>query len=199
MNMTSTDLLSNKLARQHFLDRNRLRIPPLSTSPQTVLGQLNFVQVDSINAMARAHDLILWSRQQSYRPTDLRTMVDMDRSAFEAWTHDASILPIVAFPHWRHKFILDTALLQKRWKSWHRGNFLKQTQKVLDQISSQGPVGSGDVGAQEKRSTGGWWDWHPSKTALEYLWRTGRIAVTRREGFRKIYDLTENVIPSSYL
>jgi uncharacterized protein YcaQ len=197
--MTSTDLLSNKLARQHFLDRNRLRIPPLSTSPQTVLGQLNFVQVDSINAMARAHDLILWSRQQSYRPTDLRTMVDMDRSAFEAWTHGASILPIVAFPHWRHKFILDTALLQKRWKSWHRGNFLKQTQKVLDQISSQGPVGSGDVGAQEKRSTGGWWDWHPSKTALEYLWRTGRIAVTRREGFRKIYDLTENVIPSSYL
>jgi uncharacterized protein YcaQ len=197
--MTSTDLLSNKLARQHFLDRNRLRIPPLSTSPQTVLGQLNFVQVDSINAMARAHDLILWSRQQSYRPTDLRTMVDMDRSAFEAWTHDASILPIVAFPHWRHKFILDTALLQKRWKSWHRGNFLKQTQKVLDQISSQGPVGSGDVGAQEKRSTGGWWDWHPSKTALEYLWRTGRIAVTRREGFRKIYDLTENVIPGSYL
>ena len=197
--MTSTDLLSNKLARQHFLDRNRLRIPPLSTSPQTVLGQLNFVQVDSINAMARAHDLILWSRQQSYRPTDLRTMVDMDRSAFEAWTHDASILPIVAFPHWRHKFILDTALLQKRWKSWHRGNFLKQTQKVLDQISSQGPVGSGDVGAQEKCSNGGWWDWHPSKTALEYLWRTGRIAVTRREGFRKIYDLTENVIPSSYL
>jgi uncharacterized protein YcaQ len=84
MNMTSTDLLSNKLARQHFLDRNRLRIPPLSTSPQTVLGQLNFVQVDSINAMARAHDLILWSRQQSYRPTDLRKMVDMDRSAFEA-------------------------------------------------------------------------------------------------------------------
>jgi uncharacterized protein YcaQ len=197
MNMTSTDLLSNKLARQHFLDRNRLRIAPLSTSLQIVLGQLNFVQVDSINTMARAHDLILWSRQQSYRPTDLRKMVDMDRSAFEAWTHDASILPIVAFPHWRHKFILDTALLQKRWKSWHRGNFLKQTQKVLDQISSQGPVGSGDVGAQEKRSTGGWWDWHPSKTALEYLWRTGRIAVTRRESFRKIYDLTENVIPSS--
>ena len=199
MDMTSTDLLSNKLAQQHFLDRNRLRIPPLSTSLQIVLGQLNFVQVDSINTVARAHDLILWSRQQSYRPTDLRKMVDMDRSAFEAWTHDASILPIVAFPHWRHKFIRDAALLQKRWKSWHRGDFLTQTQTVLDQIFSQGPVGSGDVGAQEKRGNGGWWDWHPSKTALEYLWRTGRIAVTRREGFRKIYDLTENVIPSSYL
>ena len=134
--MTSTDLLSNKLARQHFLDRNRLRIPPLSTSLQIVLGQLNFVQVDSINTVARAHDLILWSRQQSYRPTDLRKMVDMDRSAFEAWTHDASILPIVAFPHWQHKFIRDAALLQERWKSWHQGDFLPQSQTVLDQIAS---------------------------------------------------------------
>ena len=130
MDMTSTDLLSNKLAQQHFLDRNRLRIPPLSTSLQIVLGQLNFVQVDSINTVARAHDLILWSQQQSYRPTDLRKMVDMDRSAFEAWTHDASILPIVAFPHWWHKFIRDAALLQKRWKSWRRGDFLTQTQTV---------------------------------------------------------------------
>ena len=183
MSITSTDFLSNKLAQQYFLDRNRLRIMPLRASPQTVLGQLNFVQVDSINTMARAHDLILWSRQQSYRPTDLRKMVDMDRSAFEAWTHDASILPIAAFPHCRHKFTRDAALLQKRWKSWHRGDFLTQTQTVLDQISSQGPVGSGDVGAQEKRGNGSWWDWHRSKTALEYLWRTGRIAVTRRQGF----------------
>ena len=199
LRMTLTDLLSNKLARQHFLDHHRLRAPPLSTTPQSVLGHLNFVQVDSINTMARAHDLILWSRQQSYRPTDLRKMVDINRSAFEGWTHDASILPIKAFPHWQHKFTRDGALLQKRWKLWHRGDFLAQTQTVLDQIASQGPVGSGDVGTQEKRGGGGWWDWHPSKTALEYLWRTGRIAVTRREGFRKIYDLVENVIPNAYL
>ena len=26
-------------------------------------------------------------------------------------------------------------------------------------------------------------------------WRTGRITVSRREGFRKIYNLTKNVIP----
>ena len=122
-------------------------------------------------------------------------MVDRRRAAFEAWTHDASILPIAAFPHWRHKFARDAALVQKRWKAWHRGDFLKQTETVLDQIARQGPLGSGDFGTHERRGTGGWWDWHPSKTALEYLWRTGRITVSRREGFRKIYDLTENVIP----
>ena len=114
LRMTLTDLLSNKLARQHFLDRHHLRAPPLSTTPQSVLGHLNFVQVDSINTMARAHDLILWSRQQSYRPTDLRKMVDINHRAFEGWTHDVSILPIKAFPHWQHKFTRDGALLQKR-------------------------------------------------------------------------------------
>ena len=151
-----------------------------------MLGNLNFVQVDSINTMARAHDLILRSRQQCYRPVDLRKMVDHERSAFEGWTHDASILPIEAFPHWQNKFTRDAVLLHQRWKTWHQGDFLAQAQTILDQIARQGPLGSRDVGKQEKRSSGGWWDWHPSKTALAYLWRTGNIAVTRRNGFNKV-------------
>ena len=139
------------------------------------------------------------ARQQFYHPTDLRKVVDINRSAFQGLTHDASILPIKAFPFWQHKFTRDGALLQKCWKLWHRGDFLAQTQTALDQIASQGPVGSGDVGTQRKRGDGGRCNWHPSKTALKYLWLTGRIAVTRREGFRKIYDLVENVIPNVYL
>jgi uncharacterized protein len=49
----------------------------------------------------------------------------------------------------------------------------------------------------DKPSTG-WWDWHPSKTALEYLWRTGDLAIARREGFQKVYDLSEHVIPAEH-
>ena len=53
-------------------------------------------------------------------------------------------------------------------------------------------MSSSDVGKDEKKGSGGWWDWHPSKTALEYLWRSGTLQVVRREGFRKYYDLTED-------
>lgn len=105
--MTSPDILPNAQVRQHFLDRHQLRKPPLGTRLDQTFTRLNFVQVDSINTLARAHDLILWSRQQNYRPPALRKMVDHSRQAFEAWTHDASILPMAAFPHWRHKFIRD--------------------------------------------------------------------------------------------
>ena len=31
-----------------------------------------------------------------------------------------------------------------------------------------------------------------------FLWRTGRLAVTARNGFQKLYDLTERVIPEPY-
>ena len=106
--------------------------------------------------MAQAHDLVLRSRQQSYQPFDLRKMVDHERSAFEGWTHDALILPIEAFPHWLNKFTRDGVLLQQHWKTWHRGDFLAQTQTILDQIAAQGPLGSRDVGTQEKRNNGGW-------------------------------------------
>jgi uncharacterized protein YcaQ len=34
--------------------------------------------------------------------------------------------------------------------------------------------------------------------ALEFLWRTGVLAVARREGFQKVYDLTERVIPDQH-
>jgi uncharacterized protein YcaQ len=61
-------------------------------------------------------------------------------------------------------------------------------------VRDHGPVSSAEVGQDEVRGSGGWWDWHPSKTALEYLWRVGALAVIGRDGFRKRYDLAERVI-----
>ena len=66
-------------------------------------------------------------------------------------------------------------------------------------MTDNGPCGSGDVGTDESRGSGGWWDWHPSKTALEYLWRAGALSVVCRDGFKKVYDLTERVIPAERL
>ncbi|OIQ70984.1 hypothetical protein GALL_473990 [mine drainage metagenome] len=66
---------------------------------------------------------------------------------------------------------------------------------MLAQVANHGPVTSSDVGEGEERGKGGWWEWHPSKTALEYLWRTGALSVSRRDGFQKVYDLTDRVHP----
>lgn len=164
-----------------------------------VIDQIGFVQVDSINTVARAHHMILHARQQTYRASHLARLAERDRMLFEHWTHDASILPMAHFPYWRLKFARDAESLRSRWAKDRRAGFEALFDTVLEQIAKTGPCGSSDVGQDEVKGSGGWWDWHPSKTALEYLWRAGELTVTRREGFRKIYDLTENVIPPEYL
>ena len=42
------------------------------------------------------------------------------------------------------------------------------------------------------------WQWHDGKAAMEFMWRTGQLAVPRREGFHKVYDLSERVIPKEH-
>lgn len=196
-------VLCNARARHNFLHRHGLSALPSGTGKGAdlagVISDLGFVQLDSVNTFARAHDLILWSRRQQYRPAALGHCLARDRDVFEHWTHDAAAIDMALFPHWRHKFARDAATLEGRWKEWRRDDFTKKIDEVLRQVSDHGECGSGDVGKGESRGSGGWWDWHPSKTALEYLWRSGQLSVVRRENFRKVYDLTERVIPAEQL
>ncbi len=191
--------LSNDRARRLFLDRHALAEAPTGPATGADLAQLvrriGFVQVDSITTVERAHHMILFSRRQTYRPAALKPLLEADRSLWEHWTHDASILPIETFPYWKHRFARDAARLHGNWQKWFRDGYEAQFDTILNRIAAHGPVTSSDVGEGEARSRGGWWDWHPSKTALEWLWRTGQLAITRRDGFQKVYDLSERVVP----
>jgi uncharacterized protein YcaQ len=191
--------LDNTRARRLFLDLHLLLRTESGSGRgkdlDDVLGKLGFVQLDSVNTLARAHDLILWSRRGQYRPQALETLVARHRSAFEHWTHDASVIPMPFYPMWRLKFARDEARMRGRWSDARRSGWEAEIETVLRHIADHGPACSLDVGPGEKRASTGWWDWHPSKTALEFLWRSGRLAVCHRRGFRKFYDLAERVIP----
>ncbi len=193
--------LDNPAARAIFLDRHALAEAPSGPAKGAdlldLITRLGFVQLDSVNTVARAHDLILFARRPRYRPADLRRLYEQDRALFEHWTHDASVIPMAFFPWWRMRMQRDAAALVRRWRNWQRHDFEAKLQDVLDHIRDEGPCCSSDVGPQENKGSGGWWDWHPSKTALEYLWRSGVLTVVGREGFRKRYDLTERVIESA--
>ncbi|MEP4981676.1 crosslink repair DNA glycosylase YcaQ family protein [Ascidiaceihabitans sp.] len=191
-------ILNNRAARRVFLHRHLLSDTPQGDATGAalldVITRLGFVQLDSINTVARAHDLILFSRKSRYRPKALKTLYETDRSLFEHWTHDAAVIPMEFYRHWSMRRERDAEKLRKQYKNWRREGYEALFQTVLDQIKAEGPLSSSDVGKDEKKGSGGWWDWHPSKTALEYLWRSGALAVTGREGFQKRYDLTERVV-----
>ena len=191
--------LANPAARRLFLHAHALAEAPVGPASGAdladLIDRLGFVQIDSITTVARAHHMILHARRQSYRPENLTPLLERDRVLFEHWTHDAAIVPTRHFGHWQHRFTRDAKRLQGNWRAWFRPGYEEQFDAILRRIADHGPVTAAEVGQGEARGKGGWWDWHPSKTALEWLWRTGALMITRRDGFRKVYDLTERVIP----
>ncbi|WP_373354848.1 winged helix-turn-helix domain-containing protein [Pseudoroseicyclus sp. CXY001] len=195
-------ILPNPLARRLFMERHALLAPPSGSGRgqdlRALIGRLGFVQLDSVNTLARAHDLILFSRMGAYRPAALGRLLSRDRALFEHWTHDASIIPVEHFPHWRHVFRRTEARMKEKWAEWQGGAFVEQLDDVRAHVA-RGPISSGELAPEEPRGSGGWWDWHPSKAALEWLWHSGEITVLRRDSFRKVYDLTERVIPEPWL
>lgn len=193
--------LDNRAARRLFLDHHALAEQLAGPARGDALGELierlGFVQLDSICTVARAHDMILFARRPSYRPQHLKRLYEKDKALFEHWTHDAAVIPMAFYRHWHLRFARDTETLRKRWRNWRRDGFEERFQSVLTRIREHGPVSSSEVGEDEEKISGGWWDWHPSKTALEYLWRSGALTVVGRDGFQKRYDLTERVIDAS--
>ena len=195
-------LIRNAEARRLLLAGQGLSRPPrqklTAGGLRDLIDDLGFVQVDSINTVARAHQMILFARNQTYRPAQLTRLLEREAALFENWTHDAAIIPCRFYPFWKPRFERERARLRERWRKWRREGFETQLDGVLARIREDGPVMARDLGEGRKAAAGGWWDWHPAKTALEYLWRTGALAVARREGFQKVYDLTERVIPDCH-
>ncbi|RVU38590.1 winged helix-turn-helix domain-containing protein [Hwanghaeella grinnelliae] len=163
-----------------------------------LIERMGYVQLDSVNTVARAHHMILFSRNQTYRPKHLAHLHEKDARLFENWTHDASLIPTKFFPYWRHKFEREAESLAVRFTRWHEKDFRAVVDGVVGRIRDEGPLMSRHFEADEPKKSAGWWNWHDSKIALEFLWRTGHLSVARREGFQKVYDLSEHVIPDPH-
>lgn len=191
-------IVSNADARRLFLHKHALdgrsahRLT--HTEVQDLVRRLGFVQLDSINVVERAHHMILFSRASGYARELLATLHHGHGALFEQFTHDASLLPIEFYPHWHHRFRTARARLADPDRLGRMGaDAQKVIARVRRKIRKEGAVSARDF---EDKAIGPWWGWSPSKATLEFLWRAGELAVPRREGFEKFYDLAERVIPA---
>jgi hypothetical protein len=185
------------LGAQGLLDDPMRRVTTVSL--QSLIERLGFVQMDTINVLARAHDLTPFSRLDGYRPDQLKQLLEGKRNLFESFTHDASAIPTAFFHHWKPRFARDRARIQAHawWQHHFRDTDGAQVVKdVKARITKEGPLKSSDFEHPEKR--GSWWGWKPQKAALDFLWRSGELMIPRRESFQKVYDLTERVLPDHH-
>lgn len=165
-----------------------------------MLLRLGYVQVDPIVAVERAHHHILFTRNRFYRPEHLSQALEQDRTAFENWTHSAAILPMESFPWWRHYLArARTFEAHPGYRRYFAPVTPKLVARVLDRVRERGPLRPRDITTPKV----GWHDPYfakptLAKLTLEYLWRTGVLAVTARDGAEKVYDLIERVVPARY-
>ena len=182
---------SNQLRRIALDAQGLTRAAPFGRgvdATHRALEQLGYIQIDTISIVARAHHHTLWNRVPNYQPTHLDRLV-RDRRAFEYWFHAAAYLPMRDF-----RFALRRMhALKGGERHWFKKD-RKLMRAVLDRIREEGPLMARDFEAPKGRQQG-WWDWKPAKRALEQLYMQGDLMILGREGFQKIYDLTERVLP----
>lgn len=192
--MTSPLKIYNRDARRLWLETNLLaQTPTGSLDLASIVRNLGFVQLDTIQVVARAHHHILWSRNQNYREPMLNKLLSEDRGIFEHFTHDASVIPIETYPIWQRQFKRLEAKVRK-WE-WHKGMLDANGQNLIkERIRDEGSLctkafDTKIVGTKKM------WSRPPHKLALDYMWYAGELSTSHREAFTKFYDLTERVIP----
>ncbi len=154
------------------------------------IQHIGYVQIDTISVVERAHHHVLYSRVPDFEIGMIDQLL-LDRAIFEYWSHAAAFLPMTDF-----RFSLPYKHAIKSGQThWYRTRDQKLMNELLARIRSDGAIRSRDVESNQSKSTG-WWDWKPAKRALEQLYMEGDLMVSHREGFQKVYDLTERVLPA---
>jgi hypothetical protein len=207
--MSSPLSLTPHEARRLFVHQQRLAGSVSAPTPAHMLEiarALRCVQLDPINAVARSHQLVLFSRLGPYRLADLDQLLWRDRALFEYWAHCASLVLTedYALHHARMKAYRTPARSgqypfgSSRTQQWVKDND-KLRRYILGQLRKHGPQLSRDLeedGLDPKAwvSTG-WTSGRNVSRMLDYLWISGQIMVTARQGGQKVWDLAERVLP----
>jgi len=170
---------------------------------------LGAVQIDAVNVLVRSHYLPLYSRLGPYETSVLDGLAYRQRQLFEYWGHAASLMPIGLYSALRWR-------MEESARSRHYAAFLDRMARerpgymdaLLDEIAERGPLAWTELSdparwenpppryARYADSTLAWHRRSDGKSALEWLYSTGTLAVAERRGFEPRYDLAERVIPA---
>jgi uncharacterized protein YcaQ len=177
------------VAHQGFAARSRRAT---AGEVEDTIRRLSCVQLDSISTVERSHRITIASRVGAYPVEAVSKLLGQGR-IFEYWAHEACLIPIEDFPLFR-------------WRMNGRGHWVTHeealgehpevAEHVIEEITARGPLGSRHFDGE---SLGGMWNWKPAKQVLDALWDNGTLSIAGRQGFQRLYDLTDRVIPRAVL
>jgi uncharacterized protein YcaQ len=197
--MPPTTQSIDRATARRFLVRRHLLSPPRSlpaepASVKTVFDRLGSIQFDPLEVAGRNHDLVLAARIAGYRREWTDALLYEDRWVYETYNKGLSLVPTAELP-W-HRVTWD-----RHRKEQERTTFVEHkalVDELLERIRGDGHLSSTDVAPRAAID----WYWRPTnqvRAILEALAQSGILALARREGNRRIYDLTERLFPADLL
>ncbi len=158
---------------------------------EETIRRISCVQLDSISTVERSHRIALASRAGIYPQGVVSRLLARGR-IFEYWAHEACLLPVEDWP----LFVSAMHDGGRRWYGEVERTHPHLADEILAEIRSRGPLASRHF---EGSTEGGMWNWKPAKAMLERLWNRGDLVICGRQGFQRLYDLPERVLPRQVL
>ena len=157
------------------------------------LRQMDAVQLDPLNVIARSQDIAMFGRVLDYRPKHLHQAAYEQRGFFD-YGGVLFLYPISELPFWRLPMKRNAE--KSRWKTFITEN-PKTIQQVKDALRVNGAMSNRDFKGNKKlpNSYRGGKD---TSVALYTPWLTGEVMISHRKGFERFYDLTERVAPPEF-
>ena len=163
-----------------------------------VMGRVKLLQLDSVPAVIRTQYLPPFSRLGCYEPGLLDRIAYRDDEWFEAWAHEASLLPVDDEPllRWQKQ-------RAEQGETWSNLVELARREsgyvaEVLAQVKER-PLTAAQLSDPRRQQGEQWGSRSLGSIALDWRFRIGAVGVRRRGNFTKEFDLLERIVPAEVL
>ena len=164
-----------------------------------LIRKLHILQLDSVPVIIRTQYMPAFSRLGPYDPAALDEVAYKSDELFEAFVHEASLVPVEDEPLFR--FMKARARSGETWGGLVKladaeGDYIAD---VLAEVRERGPLMASELSDPRPRE-GEWWGSRSIGTlALDYLFRVGEVGIRRVGNFEKQFDLLDRIVPSDVI
>ena len=160
------------------------------------MREMEYLQLDPLQIVARSHDIQLHSRVLDYSPGGWEEVTYGQRHFFD-WGGWLAVRPMDELPHWR--------VVMRRERDGQAGDSRiagmgrDHAEAIVEMraiLRERGTVSNRDFQMATRTRTESYRGRKDSSLALYYLWRTGEVMTHHRERFERVYALTEAVAPA---